>query len=63
MNEIAESINTITNAIDEGANGVNGAAESTQVLVVDMDKINRRMEDNQRIASDLQKGTDVFKIF
>lgn len=34
MDEIAGSISTITDAISEGAKGVNGAAESTQLLVV-----------------------------
>lgn len=63
MDEIANSINTISNAIDEGAKGVNGAAESTQVLVGDMERISSRMDENQRIAAALQKETDVFTRF
>lgn len=63
MDEIATSINTITNAIDEGAEGVNGAAESTQMLVVDMEKISNRMDVNEKIASDLQQGTAIFTKF
>ena len=63
MDEIAGSISTITDAIDEGAKGVNGAAESTQVLVVDMEKINSRMDVNENIAGVLQKGTDIFTKF
>ena len=63
MDEIATSISTITDAIDEGAKGVNGAAESTQVLVVDMERISKRMEQNQKIAAALQKETDVFTNF
>lgn len=63
MNEIADSIGTITEAIEEGAKGVNGAAESTQVLVVDMEKISNRMDENQTIAQALQKETDVFTQF
>jgi methyl-accepting chemotaxis protein len=60
MNEIADSINTITNAIDEGVNGVTGAAESTQVLVGDMDNIARRMDENFAIAGDLKQETSIF---
>ena len=63
MDEIADSISTITDAIDEGARGVNGAAESTQMLVVDMEKINSRMDDNENIAGVLQKGTNMFTKF
>ena len=63
VDEIAGSIATITNAIEEGANGVAGAAESTQVLVTDMENISSRMDENQEIAAALQKETDVFKNF
>ena len=61
VNEITSSINTITRAIEDGANGVSGAAERTQDLVADMEKINKQMEENKRIALLLQEGTDVFK--
>ena len=63
VDEIASSIGTITAAIDEGAKGVTGAAESTQVLVSDMDNISNRMDENQEIAAALQKETNVFKNF
>lgn len=63
MDNIAESIHTITTAIDEGANGINGAADSTQQLVVDMEKINEQMRENHSIANNLQEGTAVFKTF
>lgn len=63
MDNIAESIHTITTAIDEGANGINGAADSTQQLVVDMEKINEQMRENHSIANNLQEGTAVFKKF
>ncbi len=63
VDEIAGSIGTITDAIEEGANGVTGAAESTQVLVTDMENISNRMDENQEIAGALQKETDVFKNF
>lgn len=59
--EITSSIGTITRAIEDGAEGVQGAAESTQNLVLDMDKINTQMEENEGIAVLLQEGTSVFK--
>lgn len=61
VNEINDSISTITRAIEEGAMGVSGAAEKTQSLVKDMEKINDQMEENKEIATLLQEGTDVFK--
>ena len=63
VDEIGNSISTITDSIEEGAKGVNGAAESTQYLVVDMEKISSRMNENERIAGELQKETDIFKKF
>ncbi|MDE7321177.1 MAG: methyl-accepting chemotaxis protein [Lachnospiraceae bacterium] len=63
VDEIAASIDTITDAIEEGARGVTGAAESTQILVEDMENISNRMDENQQIAAALQKETDVFKNF
>lgn len=60
VDEIAGSINTITYAIEEGAKGVTGAAESTQGLVENIENINSRMEENQQIAEKLQNETDIF---
>ena len=60
MNEIASSIQTITNAIDEGVNGISNAAESTQGLVEDMDNITRRMDENAGMAGALKQETEVF---
>ncbi len=60
VDSIAGSINNITHAIEEGAKGVNGAAQSTQTLVSDMDNINEKMNENREIASALQKETDIF---
>lgn len=61
MTEIADSINTIAHAIEEGVNGVSNAADSTQVLVNDMDNITHHMDENQLIAADLKKETEIFK--
>ena len=63
MDNIAESIHAITGAIDEGAEGVSGAAESTQVLVCNMEAINNRMEENQQIAKALETSTAIFEKF
>ncbi|MBD5546085.1 MAG: methyl-accepting chemotaxis protein [Lachnospiraceae bacterium] len=60
VDEIAVSIKTITTAIEDGVNGVSGAAESTQMLVVDMEKISERMGENKEIAEELQKETTIF---
>ncbi len=61
MAEIADSINTIAHAIEEGVKGVSNAADSTQVLVGDMEDITRHMDENQHIAADLKRETEVFK--
>ena len=60
VSQIAESINMITNSIDEGVNGVMSAANSTQDLVKDINNISMRMDENQEIAEDLQKETAIF---
>ena len=60
MNEIAESVNTISHAIEDGVSGVVSAADSTQVLVTDMDKISHKMDENFAIADGLRKETSVF---
>lgn len=62
VTEIAESINIITAAIEEGVKGVNGAADSTQVLVTDMDDITRRMNENSEIAGGLKEETSIFTV-
>lgn len=60
MEEIAGSINTIANAIEEGVNGVSSAADSTQGLVSDMEDITHHMDDNQSIAAALKRETEIF---
>ena len=63
VDAIAGSISNITNAIEEGARGVSGAAQSTQTLVTDMDNINGKMNENKEIAAALLKETDIFTKF
>lgn len=60
IGDIADSINAISMAIDEGVNGISGVAESTQVLVSDMDNISSRMNVNQEIAGELKQETTIF---
>ena len=60
MSEIADSVNTISHAIEEGVSGVVSTADSTQVLVSDMDRISRKMDENFAIADGLRKETSVF---
>ena len=61
MNNIAKSINTITTAIEDGVKGLNGAAESTQGLVVDMANITEQMNANKEIATELKEEAAIFK--
>lgn len=60
MVEIQKSVNMIAHAIDESAKGVGSAADSTQVLVTDMENISSRMDENFEIATDLKKETAIF---
>lgn len=60
MLEISSSINTISHAINEGVNGVVSAADSTQLIVEDMDNISHKMDENYEIADSLKKETSVF---
>ncbi len=61
VTEIADSIHTISIAIDEGVTGVSGTAENMQVLVADMDSINAQMSENKGIATKLKHETEIFK--
>lgn len=60
MTEISASINTISHAISEGVNGVVSAADSTQLIVEDMDNISHKMDENYEIADSLKKETSIF---
>lgn len=60
MSEIAGSIGTITNAIDDSAGGIAGVADSTKSLVNDMEDITQRMGTNQKVVAELEKETAVF---
>ncbi len=60
MSDIADSIGTITTAIDEGAHGITGVAGNTKDLVLDMEDITKRMGVNQNVVEKLKKETIVF---
>lgn len=60
MVEIADSIESITKAIDDGAAGITGVADSTKSLVGDMADITDRMDTNREIVEELKKQMEVF---
>ena len=61
VDEIVTSVNTIVEAVEEGSREVGGAAERTQLLVKDMSRISRRMDENREITEELQEETAVFQ--
>ncbi len=63
MSEIADSIESITKAIDDGATEIIGVADSTESLVKDMADITGRMDTNQEIVEELKKQMEVFADF
>ncbi len=63
MIEIADSIESITKAIDDGASGITGVADSTKSLVGDMADITGRMDTNREIVEELKKQMEVFADF
>lgn len=60
MSGIADSISTITKAIDEGAKGITGVAGNTRSLAEDMEDITNRMGVNQDVVKGLEKETVAF---
>ena len=63
MTEIAGSIESITRAIDDGAVGIGGVADSSRSLVEDMRDITGRMDTNRGIVEELKKQMEVFADF
>ncbi len=60
MAEIADSMESITKAIDDGAARISGVAGSTRSLVEDMADITSRMDVNREIVEELKKQMEVF---
>ncbi len=63
MTEIADSIESITKAMDDSAAGITGVADSTKSLVEDMADITGRMDTNREIVEELKKQMEVFADF
>lgn len=63
MTEIADSIESITKAIDDGASGITGVADSTKGLDEDMTDITGRMDTNREIVGELKNQMEVFANF
>ena len=60
MSGIADSISTITKAIDEGAAGITSVAGNASNLASDIEDITQRMKTNQEVVEGLEKETVVF---
>ena len=61
VSQMVDSINGITEAVDEGANGVSSVADSIQTLVAEISVINTKMSENQEIAGSLQDEAKRFQ--
>lgn len=61
MSGIADSISTITKAIDDGTGGIAGVAHNSQSLASDMEEITQRMGINQDVVTELEKETIAFE--
>lgn len=60
MEEIAGSIGSISKAMEEGAAGITGAADSTRKMEKDMTDITEKMDINQEIVAELKKQMEMF---
>lgn len=61
MQKTVDSIRDISTAIEESANSVGNAANSTTILVQNIDTVNSEMETNQDISNRLKEEADRFK--
>jgi methyl-accepting chemotaxis protein len=61
VRSITESMDGISAAIEESANGVSNAALSTTDLVKDIDHISEEMKNNNEAAGVLKKQTEIFE--
>lgn len=59
MEEITDSIGTITKSMDDSAAGVTGVADSARSLAADMEDITGRMDINQQIVTELRGQTEM----
>lgn len=56
-----QSVEDISTAIEESAKGIATAAENTNILVENMDKVKAKMETNQQISDKLKAESDRFQ--
>lgn len=61
MQQTAASVRAISTAIEEGANSVSAVANSTNILVQNIDTVNAKMETNQDISNRLKDEADRFR--
>lgn len=61
MQQTAASVRAISTAIEEGANSVSAVANSTNILVQNIDTVNAKMETNQDISNRLKDEADRFQ--
>ncbi len=61
MKSTVESIEGISMGVEESANAVTTSAESTQLLVEEMNNITNEMNESQVIVGSLKNETEVFK--
>lgn len=62
VSDMVDAMNGITQAVDEGANGVSSVADSIQTLVSEISVINTEMTENQAIAGSLQEEAKRFQM-
>lgn len=62
VSEIAKAISTIAYAVDDSTEGINGAAASTQDLLMKVNDIAVVMDENQKIATGLKDETEIFEV-
>ena len=60
MEEIANSIGSISKAMDEGAVGITGAADSTRKMEKNMTDSTEKRDVNQEIVAELKKQMEMF---
>jgi methyl-accepting chemotaxis protein len=60
MEDVTRSVNAITDAIRESADGVSNATENTASLVVDIENVGSEMNNNKRISDHLKAEADRF---
>ena len=56
-----QSVEDISTASEESAKGIANAAENTDILVENMDKVKKKMETNQQISDQLKAESDRFQ--